>query len=133
MAMTPQARAEFIDAYTHVLITTWSSEEFANRLETDPAEALRESGLQLPVGATVELVRTIPEGAHDASLDTQINAWEQGLQTGHFKFHIPDTPQVDVSELTEGDLDSIAAGTEESCCCCCPCCCCSSGSEPVTT
>jgi hypothetical protein len=124
--MSSQERAEFVDAYTHVLITAWSSEEFAGRLDSDPAAALREVGFQLPADATVELVRTIPEGAHDASLDVQVEAWEQGLRTGHYKLHIPDTPQVELSELTEGDLDSIAAGTDESCCCCCPCCCCSS-------
>ena len=32
MAMDAQQRSQFVDAYTRLLITTWSSEEFANRL-----------------------------------------------------------------------------------------------------
>ncbi len=125
MAMDPQERAEFVDAYTRVLITAWSSEEFASRINSDPAAALRECGIELPANATIELVRTIPDGEHEGSLDTQIDAWERGAETGHYVLHIPDTPQVNTAELSEGDLDSIAAGDGYYCCCCCPCCCCS--------
>jgi hypothetical protein len=122
--MDPQERAEFVDAYTRVLITAWSSEEFSARLDSDPAAALRECGIELPANATIELVRTIPEGEHEGSLDTQIDAWDAGTSTGRYLLHIPDTPQVDTAELSEGDLDSIAAGGYY-CCCCCPCCSCS--------
>ena len=122
MAMDPQERAEFVDAYTRVLITAWSSEEFSGRLESDPAAALRECGIELPADATIELVRTIPEGEHEGSLDTQIEAWNAGAATGHYVLHIPDTPQVNTAELSEGDLDSIAAGlTIYACCCPCSC------------
>ena len=123
MAMDPQERAEFVDAYTRVLITAWSSEEFSSRLGSDPVAALRECGIELPADATIELIRTIPEGEHEGSLDTQIEAWNEGTATGHYVLHIPDTPQVNTAELSEGDLDSIAAGGYY-CCCCCPCCSC---------
>jgi hypothetical protein len=35
MAMNPQERTEFVDAYTRLLITTWSSEDFASRVDSD--------------------------------------------------------------------------------------------------
>jgi hypothetical protein len=127
MTMTAQARAEFVDAYTHVLVTSWSSEDFTYQLDTNPAAALGECGLRLPADATVEVVRTIPERALDASLETQVEAWEYGLRTGHYRLHIPDIPPVALSELTEGELDPVAAGTAICAavpCCCCPCCCC---------
>jgi hypothetical protein len=124
MAMDPQERADFVDAYTRVLITAWSSEEFASRLESDPKAALRECGIEVPANASVELARTIPEGKHEGSLDTQVDAWEEGARTGRYLLFVPETPQVNTSELTEGDLDSIAAGDGYYCCCCCPCCCC---------
>ncbi len=125
MSMNPQERAEFVNAYTRLLITTWSSDEFAAKVDTDAAGALRECGLELPAGATVELVRIIPEGEHEGSLDVQIEAWERGQATNHYTLHVPDTPQVDMAELTEGDLDAIAAGEGDYyCCCCTPCCTC---------
>lgn len=124
MAMDPQERAEFVDAYTRLLITAWSSEEFASRLDADPAAALRESGIELPAGATVEVIRTIPAGEHEGSLDVQVDEWERGVQSGHYVLHVPETPQVNTAELSEGDLDSIAAGDGYYCCCCCPCCSC---------
>ena len=122
MAMSPQERAEFVNAYTRALITAWSSEDYASRLEADPKSALREVGLELPADATVDLVRVIPEGQHEGNLDVQIDLWERGLETGIYELHVPETPQIDTSELSEGDLDSIAAGGVY--CSCCPCCSC---------
>jgi hypothetical protein len=123
MTMSPRERAEFVNAYTRVLITTWSDDAFAGRLDTDPAAALRECGIDLPAEAIVDVLRVIPEGEQEGSLDVQIEAWERGAETGHYSLYVPGTPQVDTAELSESDLDSIAAGLF-ACCCCCPCCCC---------
>jgi hypothetical protein len=123
MTMSPRERAEFVNAYTRVLITTWSDDAFAGRLEADPAAALRECGIGLAAGVSVEIVRVIGEGEQEGSLDVQIEAWERGAETGRYSLYVPGTPQIDTAELTEADLDSIAAGLY-ACCCCCPCCCC---------
>lgn len=122
MTMTQQERAEFVNAYTRVLITAWSSGDFADRLVTDTKVALRECGIEVPAAATINLVRQIPEGHHEGSLDVQVALWERGIETGNYELHVPETPQVDTAELSESDLDSIAAG--DFYCCCCPCCCC---------
>jgi hypothetical protein len=123
MAMDAQQRTEFVDAYTRLLISTWSSEDFAVRLDLDLRGALQECGLALPAEAIVERVREIPDVQREGGLDVQIEAWERGLETGHFYLHIPETPELDISELTEGELEGIAASGYY-CCCCCPCCCC---------
>jgi hypothetical protein len=120
--MDPQQRTDFVDAYTRVLITTWSSVEFAARLDQDMRGALAECGLEVPAGAIVERVRDMPEVQDEGGLDIQIDAWQRGLETGHFYLHIPETPELDISELTEGELEGIAAGDVY--CCCCPCCSC---------
>lgn len=122
MALSPKARTEFVNAYTRVLITAWSSEEFAAKLTSNTREALAEGGLELPGNAEVVLVRSVPTSTQDGSLDKQIDLYERGLETGRFEFHIPETPQIDVAELSEGDLDGVAAGDVN--CCCCPCSCC---------
>lgn len=123
MAMSPQERTEFVDAYTRLLITTWSSEEFASRVDSDLQGAMKECGLAVPVNAIVERVRDIPEVQRDGGLDVQIETWERGLETGHFYLHIPETPELEIAELTAGELEGVAAGTYV-CCCCCPCCSC---------
>jgi hypothetical protein len=123
MTMSPHERAEFVNAYTRVLITTWSDDAFAARLDANPAAALRECGLDVPADAAVEVVRAMAEGEQESSLDVQIEAWELGAQTRRYSLYVPGTPQVDTAELTDADLDSIAAGLF-ACCCCCPCCCC---------
>ena len=122
MALNPRERTEFVNAYTRVLITAWSSEEFSAKLDDNPRLALAEAGLELPANAQVTLVRNVPETEHDSNLDVQVALWERGLESGIFEFHVPATPQIEMAELSEGDLDSIAAGDVN--CCCCPCCCC---------
>ncbi len=121
MSMSPQERAEFVNAYTRVLITAWSDERFSSQLDADPLGALCECGIELPAGARVDVVRTIPDGADEDSLDAQIEVWEHGQRTGQYSMYVPYTPLLDTVELTEGDLDSIAAGMLA--CCCGPCCC----------
>lgn len=124
MTLSPKDRTAFVNAYTRALITAWSDEEFARRLDADPKSTLRESGLDIPAGAEVVLVRVIPEGHQEGNLDEQIALWERGLETNLYELHIPQTPQIDTAELSEGDLDAIAAGVDTVECCCCPCCCC---------
>jgi hypothetical protein len=121
MALTPEQRAEFVNAYTRVLIRSWSDEAYAAQLQSDPRAALAESGLELPADAQVTIVSQAPEGHQEGSLDVQVALWETGLETGTFEFHIPDTPVVDAAELSESDLSDVAAGCFY---CCCPCCSC---------
>jgi len=88
MAMDPQQRAAFVDAYTRLLITTWSSEEFASRVDTDLRGALAQVGIEVPAGATLERVRDIPEVQREGGLDVQVEEWERGMETNHFSVHI---------------------------------------------
>jgi hypothetical protein len=123
VALDPRARAEFINAYTRALITAWSSDEFAAKLTASPRIALAEAGLEIPADAEIVVVRTVPGGQHEGNLEVQVELWEAGLANGRYEFHIPETPQVDMSELSEGDLADITAGVAIYACCC-PCCCC---------
>jgi len=121
MSLDPQQRAEFVNAYTRVLISSWSDEAFAARLQVNPKTALAEAGLEVPEGSEIVIVTQAPDGHQEGNLDVQVALWEAGLATGRYEFHIPETPTVDAAELSEGDLSDVAAGCNY---CCCPCCCC---------
>jgi hypothetical protein len=123
MALNAQERAEFVNAYTRVLITAWSSEDFSNRLTQDTKATLSEAGLTIPEGATVAIVRNVTDGSPEASLDSQVQLWEEGIASGRYVLYVPETPQIDIAELSEGDLDAVAAGLTVGCCCT-PCCSC---------
>ncbi len=135
MSISEEQKNNFIDAYTKALVTSWSSEEYAAKLESDPRAAFAEVGLELPADARIEVVRNIgkteppEEGAQEqgtqgegGSLDLQVELYEKGLETGHYEFHMPETPQVDTSELDLDELADVAGGWTVYCCCC-PCCC----------
>jgi len=119
--LDPRKRAEFVNAYTRALITAWSSEAYAAKLSTDARGALADAGLQISPDAEIVITRTVPSGEQDGNLEVQVALWETGLKTGRFEFHIPEAPQVDMAELSEGDLADVAAGGNY---CCCPCSCC---------
>jgi hypothetical protein len=121
MALSEQQRSDFVGAYTRVLISAWSNEEFAAKLDSNPREALAESGIELPSGARVTVDRSDPSEAHSGNLETQVALYERGLSTGEFEFHIPRTPQVDMAELDDSELANVAGGMDIYCC---PCCCC---------
>ena len=126
MALSEAQKHEFIDAYTKALLASWSSDEYAARLESDPRSALAEVGLELPEGASIEITRGAADPAaaaqsQEGRLDRQVALYEAGLSSGVFEFHLPATPQIDTSELDIDELAEVAGGMY---CCCCPCCCC---------
>ncbi|CCH72037.1 hypothetical protein [Nostocoides australiense] len=126
MALNENQKNEFVDAYTKALLASWSSDEYAARLESDPRAALAEVGLDLPADATIVVTRgaaeVSSEGDAQGRLDNQVALYEAGLESGRFEFHMPSTPQIDTSELDVDELAGIAGGGIY--CCCCPCCCC---------
>ncbi len=127
MALSEAQKNEFIDAYTKALLASWSSDEYAERLDSDPRAALAEVGLQLPADAKIEIVRGTTGAAsqegEEGRLDKQVALYEAGLESGTFEFHMPATPQIDTSELDVDELSEVSGGGIN--CCCCPCCCCS--------
>lgn len=121
--MEQQAKDEFLASYTKILVAAWTDDEFAQRLNTDPVEAIGEYGLDLPAGGELVVTRTIPDDAGAPSEDVAIGKWEAGRTTGKYVLSVPETPQVDLAELSEADLMAVSAGWSVSCCSC-PCSCC---------
>ena len=139
--MDTQERTDFITGYTKLLLATWSDESLGDRLVADPKAVLAQFGLRVPASASVTLVRQIPPEHGDPDVDFQVRLWEQGLQSGQFEMHIPETPQIDMTELSDSELEGVtggraavigvggvSTGTTESwtisCCSCTPCCSC---------
>jgi hypothetical protein len=113
-------RQEFVKSYTKILTSAWSDEDFSRRLNEDPAAVLNENGLEVPAGATVEIVSST---GGEGDLDDQVKIWEEGLASGSLKLYVPEMPQVEPGELSDAELEGVAGGTDY-CCCCSPCCTC---------
>ena len=121
--MTQLEKDEFLAAYTRVLVGAWTDDDYARRLDSDPAEALREQGIEVPTGGKLVVTRTIPDDAGAPDEDAAVAKWNAGRETGVYILSVPATPQVDFGELADSDLVSISAGLSVSCCSC-PCSCC---------
>lgn len=121
---TTNSMEEFNQAYSTVLVKSWTDEEFSTLLDNDPVEALRSCGLELPSGASVNVWRHIAEDAPAPSEDAAFELWRLGEQTGTYMMSVPPIDEISSKELDEADLEKIAAGWSVSCCSCCPCCCC---------
>jgi len=119
-----QEKDEFFASYTKVLVAAWTDEEYAQRLDADPAQALREYGLEVPEGSELVVTRVIPEDAGEPSEDAAIQKWVSGRTTGVYTLSVPATPARVLTELSEADLMALTGGWSVSCCSSCPCCCC---------
>jgi hypothetical protein len=100
----------FIRSYSQVMTGVWTSEAEERRVEADPTAYAIEKGLPVTPGSTVRLDRSQP-----AALFTHDEIVEDWTRTpGIHVLHIPETPLVDVNELTEAELDAVGAGMAES-------------------
>jgi hypothetical protein len=137
-AVDAQERTDFITSYTKLLLATWSDESLGDRLVDNPKEVLAQFGLNVPASAHITLVREIPAEHADPDVDVQVRLWQKGLESGEFEMHVPQTPQIDMEELSDAELEGVTGGLAatrsvatacggSSCatfCCCTPCCSC---------
>ena len=124
-AMEDSRRAQFVAAYTQILIAAWSSELFTRRLQDDPVDAIAEHGLLVPPGAKVTVVGEISPDHGSPNLDVAVQGWADGDLTGQYVLFVPSTPQMHARWLSDDDLAGVVAGYQVNQCCCTPCCCCS--------
>jgi hypothetical protein len=118
--MEPRERAAFVSAYTKILTAAWSNDAYAAKLTSAPAAALAEHGLEVPAGASINIMREV---GGEPDLEAQVGMWEDGKTSGQYILLVPATPQINTQELSEADLEAVSGG-DSYCCCCSPCCSC---------
>jgi hypothetical protein len=96
----------FVEKYSVLLLSAWRDELALNSILADPKKAAIEAGLPVDSGAIVRVDRTQPENPY--SQKDVIRDWTE--TPGVHVLHVPEQPMVDLSELTEADLDTVAAG-----------------------
>lgn len=120
MSLSTQEREQFVRAWGTVLMQSWEDDDYKARLNADPKAVLTEAGLDIPDGATVTLEAPPAEAGPD--LDRQIEMFAAGRDSGSYTFYIQESNQLRTQEITEQELDSVAAGaccsSILSCCCC---------------
>jgi hypothetical protein len=104
--LTPQGR--FIEAYSDMVMAVWRDDAEAARLERDPAGYALAIGLPVAEGAVVVVDRSQPSEA--LTQDEVLADWNR--TPGRHILHVPATPIIDLSELTEDELDLVAAGVK---------------------
>ena len=120
MALEAKDRESFVRSWGTVLTRSWEDEEFRSQLQADPAGVLNENGVAIQDGADVNLVKPPEDAGPD--LDAQIRAYEEGQESGTYTFYVQDADQIETQEVSETELEGVAAGMCSSsvlCCCCC--------------
>lgn len=113
----------FTQAYSALVVRTWTGEDYLNLLQTNPHAALAEVGIDLPSSAIVNV--TVMEPTGHGKVEDQIERWEEGERTGIYNLFIPQRPEdLEDMPLADESLLEVAGGSGYYCCCCTPCCCC---------
>ena len=121
MALETREREEFVRAWGTVLMKTWEDDDFKSRFQDDPKSVLNEHGLDIQDDAEIKL-ESPPEDA-GPDLEKQIDLYEEGRDSGTYVFYVQESSQVKTQEVSESELEGVAAGACSSsiisCCCCC--------------
>ena len=120
MALEAKDRESFVRSWGNVLTRSWEDDEFRSQLQANPADVLNQNGVAIQDGAQVELVSPPADAGPD--LDAQIREYEQGQESGTYKFYVQDENQIETQEVSEQELEGVSAGaccsSVLSCCCC---------------
>jgi len=121
MALDARERENFVHTWGAILMKSWEDEDFKRRLHDNPKAVLAEEGLDLQSDAEVSLEAPPSDAGPD--LDRQISLYEEGRESGSYTFYVQDSNQLETQEISEKELEGVAAGSCSSsiisCCCCC--------------
>jgi hypothetical protein len=121
MALDTREREQFVQAWGTILMKSWEDEDFKQRLHADPRSVFAENGLEIQADAQIELVKPPDDAGPD--LDRQIDLYEEGRESGSYTFYVQESNQLQTQEVSEKELEGVAAGACSSsiisCCCCC--------------
>lgn len=135
-------RSTFLQSYSRLMVRSWASDEYFNKILDDPRSALNDVGIDVPSDAVINVIAVEPTG--EGKLEDQLVRWELGEQTGTYDLILAKRPEdFDINDmaLSDNELDVIAGGADligddpgyyaedgggcsTYCCCCTPCCCC---------
>lgn len=121
MSLDTREREEFVRAWGTILMKSWEDDDFKARLQEDPKAVMNENGLEIQDDATVNLEKPPEDAGPD--LDRQIDLYAEGRETGNYTFYVQESNQLQTQEVSEQELEGVAAGACSSsiisCCCCC--------------
>ncbi len=128
--MAELSQEQFLQRWGNLLVHSWGMPALKERFKSEPAEVLKEYGLD-PDGATITLLAPgTPNdlGITDQTFESQYRLWMQGKQRGNIPLYYVEEPPEGVGgeQLSDEELMAVAGGVDTvSCCCCCtPCCSC---------
>jgi hypothetical protein len=97
----------FIRQYSELMSGVWVSDDELAKLQSNPTQYAIDKGLPVEPGARVVLDRSQPA---DGLFQRQQIIADWTATKGTHILHVPATPLVDPSELSESELDAVAAG-----------------------
>lgn len=104
---TDAAPSEFDQKYSALLIAVWRDDAQLAELLADPTAYAVRAGLPVGPDATVTVDRTQPDGL--LTRTEIVSAWNG--TPGHHVLRVPEQPLGSLEELTDAELDAVAAGS----------------------
>lgn len=96
----------FVRKYSELMLGVWRDDSELTKLLANPTAYASAAGLPVDQGATVTVDRTQKESLF--TKDEVITDWTK--TPGQHVLHVPETPLVDLGELTDDQLETVAGG-----------------------
>jgi hypothetical protein len=109
VALSDEARTDFINRYGQLLIKAWSDAGYSARLDSRARAELAAVGLVVPAGVEIVIDRSDPGEDRAANIDRQVELWVQGLAAGQVTLLVP-APSLTTAEIAEAELAQISIG-----------------------
>jgi hypothetical protein len=99
---------DFLTKYTAMMVSVWKDENEERKLAADPRQFAIAAGLPVADGKPVRLERGNVDGLF--TKEQLVDDWNGPEHI----LHVPAAPLVDLSELDERELESVAGGAADS-------------------
>jgi hypothetical protein len=112
---------DFTERFGQLLLQSWTNEDYLNKLIAEPGAALAEAGLALPASVAVRVERGepadgMPSRYEEGDFEKSYAHFVEAAETGSFTLVIPETPELELGELKDSELETVSGGANVYCC-----------------
>jgi hypothetical protein len=100
---------DFTERFGQLLLQSWTNEDYLNKLIAEPGAAL----VRVERGEPAD---GMPSRYEEGDFEKSYAHFVEAAETGSFTLVIPETPELELGELKDSELETVSGGANVYCC-----------------